>query len=157
MPIVDGTVDGSGKVNSHTPDTYVRGESDGRVVPTKQPNKGPDRPGPAEVVEGRRPTKGNTLQTATLRTQGRAGVSISLRSVREAAKRNKDVRFTALLHHISTDLVRESYYTLQRNAAPGVDGETWRDYGGGGQVKGTRVAKELGPTWGLKIAPNWGL
>jgi len=93
----------------------------------KQPNKG--RQPPAEVVEGRRPAKGNTLQTATLRTQSRAGVSIGLQRVGEVAHQDKEVRFTALLHHVSTDLLRESYYALQRKAAPGVDGETWETYG----------------------------
>lgn len=126
---VDGETDRSRKANSRKPDMHDRGESDGRIVPAKQPNNGPALRGQAEAVEERRPAKGNALEATTLRTQSRAGVSIGLQGVREVARRKKDVRFTALLHHVSTDLLRESYYALKRGAAPGVDGETWREYG----------------------------
>jgi retron-type reverse transcriptase len=51
--------------------------------------------------------------------------------VREAAKRDGKVKFTALMHHVSIDLLRESYYSLKRKAAPGVDGMTWQEYGEG--------------------------
>ena len=47
---------------------------------------------------------------------------------REAAKARKKERFTALLHHVTVDLLRLSFYALKRNAAPGVDGVTWQDY-----------------------------
>ncbi len=82
----------------------------------------------AEVVEGRRSTKGNVQQAAALRTQGRAGVPIGLLGVREAARRNKRTRFTALLHHVNLDLLRDSFYKLKKKAAPGVDGVTWGEY-----------------------------
>jgi group II intron reverse transcriptase/maturase len=49
--------------------------------------------------------------------------------VREAAKRDKELKFTALLHHVSIDLLRKSYDSLKRKAAPGVDGMTWKEYG----------------------------
>jgi RNA-directed DNA polymerase len=115
------------KAINHTSSTNVSGESDGRIVPTKPPNKG-RRIGPAEAGEGRRPTKGNAQQTTTLRTQSREGVSTGLLRVREVARRDKRAQFTALLHHVSADLLRESYYALKRQAAPGVDGLTWHQY-----------------------------
>ena len=82
----------------------------------------------AEVVEGRRPTEGNTVQEAASRTQSRLDVSIALERVREVARRDRRARFTALLHHVTVDLLRESFYALKRQAAPGVDGVTWQQY-----------------------------
>ena len=73
-------------------------------------------------------TKGNTRQSAALRTQGWESVSNGLLRVREAARRDKRAQFTALLHHVTTDLLRESYRGLKRGAAPGVDGVTWQQY-----------------------------
>lgn len=73
-------------------------------------------------------TKGNTQQTAALRTQGRDSVSNGLKRVREAARRDKDARFTSLLHHVKADLLRESFHALKREAAPGLDGMTWEQY-----------------------------
>ena len=94
-------------------------------TPEKPPNKGI---APAETVEGRRPTERNTLQAATPRTQCRTSVSIGLQGVREAARKEPHVRFTALLHHVTVDLLWESFHALKRQAAPGVDGMTWRQY-----------------------------
>jgi hypothetical protein len=54
--------------------------------------------------------------------------------VRKAAKENKEMRFTALLHHLTIDLLRESFYSLKRKAAPGVDGVTWQEYEAGLEV-----------------------
>jgi group II intron reverse transcriptase/maturase len=82
-------------------------------------------------VEGSDPTKGNTKETHTHRTQGRERVSQGLGGVREAARRDRKQKFTALLHHVTIDLLRDSYYSLQRAAAPGVDGVSWRQYGEG--------------------------
>lgn len=82
----------------------------------------------AEPVEGSRPTKGNTPQTAAPRTQSRTGVSIGLGRVREAARRDRRARFTNLLCHVTVDLLRDSFLALKRQAAPGVDGMTWREY-----------------------------
>src|SRR5262249_23784053 len=53
---------------------------------------------------------------------------IALQRVREVARRDKRARFTALLHHVTVDLLRESFYALKRHAAPGVDGLTWPQY-----------------------------
>jgi RNA-directed DNA polymerase len=82
----------------------------------------------AELVEPRPGTKGNAEQQHMHRTQGRARMSQSLDRVRQAAGQRKKERFTALFHHISVDTLRTAFYALQRKAAPGVDGVTWRDY-----------------------------
>jgi RNA-directed DNA polymerase len=72
--------------------------------------------------------KENTHQPNTLSTQGEAGVSQGLVRVRNAAREHKEMKFTALLHHMTIDLLRESFYALKRKAAPGVDGVTWYEY-----------------------------
>jgi len=83
----------------------------------------------AEVVEGRGPAKGNTAsETRPGRSAGQ-GVSSELDRVRQVAREDKDVRFTALLHHVTVDRLREAYRAISPNAAAGVDGVTWRDYG----------------------------
>ena len=68
------------------------------------------------------------MEPNTQPTQSGARVSQGLNGVRERARKNKQERFTALLHHVSVDLLRESYYGLKRKAAPGVDGVTWKEY-----------------------------
>ena len=83
----------------------------------------------AEPVEGREGAEGNTPRQSRHRTQGRARLSQALERVREAARQDGKLRFTALLHHVDGDLLRESYWALKRGAAPGVDGTTWADYG----------------------------
>jgi group II intron reverse transcriptase/maturase len=105
------------------------GESYSGVVPAKQPNKG-GRP-TAEVVEGRPLAKENTEQSNQRRTQSRESGSSGLERVREVAKKDGKVRFTALLHHVTVDLLRDSYDSLKKTAAAGVDGMTWREYGEG--------------------------
>ena len=55
-------------------------------------------------------------------------MSQGLAGVRKAARENKEMKFTALLHHLTIDLLRESFYSLKRKAAPGVDGVTWQEY-----------------------------
>ena len=111
---------------SGTPGAHVDGESDGRVVPTKHPNT--ERPVAAEGVEGRRPTKENTEHTTSPRTQRRTRESSGLPGVREVARREKRTRFTALLHHVTVARLRDSFLALKRDAAPGIDGVTWREY-----------------------------
>ena len=104
------------------------GQSDRPVVPAKSPNNA-GRPA-AEAMEGRGLAKGNPSQQNAPRTPSRAGVLSALERVRRAAERDKQVRFTALLHHVyNVDHLRAAYYALKRDAAPGIDGETWRDYG----------------------------
>jgi len=82
----------------------------------------------AEWAEQRAGTKGNTDQPHTRRTQSRGSVSQGLDRVRQAARQRKKERFTALLHHVTADLLREAFYALKRTAAPGVDGLRWADY-----------------------------
>jgi RNA-directed DNA polymerase len=84
----------------------------------------------AEGVEERQQAKGNAGPQNTLRTQSRAGVSSAWDRIRQAAKTDKERRFTALLHHVyDIGTLREAYFGLKRDAAPGVDGETWQSYG----------------------------
>jgi group II intron reverse transcriptase/maturase len=82
----------------------------------------------AEVEEGRARAKENIAQSNTHPTQSGKGVSQGLRGVRQAAKERKQEQFTALLHHLKVDLLRDSFYALKRQAAPGVDGVTWKEY-----------------------------
>lgn len=122
------------------------GKSDRRVVPTKVPNNDrgeqvrtvpgapgapeTERPESTEAVEGSRLAKGNTQQRPMLRTQGRVGMSPELERVRQAAKQDRKMRFTALLHHVyRLDTLRAAYLRLKRSAAPGIDGVTWQQYG----------------------------
>jgi len=106
------------------------GESDDLVVPAKQANKGGTSPS-AESVEERGSAEGNTFQLTAYRTQSRKGVSIELEGVRRVASRDKEVRFTALLHHVTERLLTISYRELNPKAVPGVDEVTWEEYGHG--------------------------
>jgi RNA-directed DNA polymerase len=101
--------------------------SDGVIVPEKRPNK--EGMPSAEAVEGRTPPKGNGGETAAARTLRRDTASNGLLAVRRAARQSKSVRFTALLHHITIDLLKQSYLSLERDSASGIDGVTWQTYG----------------------------
>jgi group II intron reverse transcriptase/maturase len=103
------------------------GESYCGVVPTKQPNK--SETSPAEDAEGRLQAKENTQEPNSCRTPSRESEPTGLARVREAAKKDKKLRFTALLHHVNIDLLRDSYRGLKKRAAPGVDEVTWKEYG----------------------------
>jgi RNA-directed DNA polymerase len=113
------------------------GKSDRRVVPTKPPNKGIAEPlqkaaraKPAEAVEGRRLAKSNSQQQTMLRTQRRVRMSPELARIRQAASRDRKMRFTALLHHVYLiETLKRAYFSLNPKAAPGVDGVTWKQYG----------------------------
>jgi RNA-directed DNA polymerase len=101
------------------------GQSDRSVVPANPPNKA----AAAEAEEERERAEGNTgSETRPGRSAG-PGVSSELGRVRQVAQRDKDARFTALLHHVSLDRLREAYWALSPKASPGVDGVTWQDYG----------------------------
>jgi len=107
---------------------YVPRESDDSIVPEKRTNKvGPMAT--AEFVEGRGSTKGNATQTLLAPDSVPGKPGMGLLGVREAAKRDTKLRFTALLHHVNPELLRASYFELKRQAAPGVDGMTWHEYG----------------------------
>src|SRR6202453_4508138 len=105
---------------------YVMEESDCAIVPMKLTNR--EDKTSAEPVEGRAQTKENDAQPHTHPTQSGARVSQGLGGVRQTAQVRKQERFTALLHHLTIDLLRESYYALKRSAAPGVDGVSWQQY-----------------------------
>jgi RNA-directed DNA polymerase len=104
-----------------------RGKSDGPVVPTKLPNDALG--GAAEVVEGRGPAEGNAARETRAGLRAGIGVFSDLDRVRRVARKGKDARFTALLHHVDVDRLRAAYFALRPRAAPGVDGVTWADYG----------------------------
>ena len=101
-------------------------KSDPSTVASKLANKseGSD----AESVERREGAEGNTSKDRMRRTPSRVSMSSGLERVRERAKAEKKERFTALLHHVDVDLLRASFSWLKRDAAPGVDGITWRQY-----------------------------
>ncbi len=86
-----------------------------------------ERTSSAENEQGRPLIKENTPPPYTPPTQSGARVSQGLAGVRKAAKEHQEMRFTALLHHLTVDLLRESFYALKRNAAPGVDGLRWQE------------------------------
>ena len=104
-------------------------KSDSAIVAVKPANKA-GQPA-AEWVEPRAGTKGNTGQPHTRRTQRRSSVSQGLDRVRNVARQRKKEKFTALLHHVTVDSLRDAFLALKRRAAPGVDGLTWEDYGAG--------------------------
>jgi RNA-directed DNA polymerase len=108
--------------------TNDRGKSDSSVVPRKPLNRA-EEPA-AEAVEGRGLAKGNTLEQNASRTPSRQDAPSALERIRQAAQRDRQQRFTALLHHVyDTDRLRQAYFALKRDAAAGVDGETWQHYG----------------------------
>lgn len=125
-----GTAGGRGKASGRNPLSNGRGESDSRTVPKKHSNNGGFE-SPAESVEGNRLAEGNEQQMAADPTQSGNSVSISLLRVREVARRDRKAKFTALLHHVTVDLLRDSYWSLNRQSSPGVDDVTWLEYGEG--------------------------
>lgn len=106
------------------------GESDGLVVPEKPANNaGTAERHVAESVEGRSPAKGKSAQGNPPRTQFRYdGGLTGLRRIREKATRRDGEKFVNLYNHLRVDLLREVFTRLRKQAAPGVDGETWADY-----------------------------
>jgi group II intron reverse transcriptase/maturase len=104
----------------------VQEKSDCAVVPVNQPNN--EGQPSAEAGEGRAPTKENIVQSNMRPTQSGERVSQGLDGVRKAARERKHEQFTALLHHLSVRLLRDSFYALQRKASAGVDGVTWQEY-----------------------------
>jgi len=133
VPAEQSAAGGLGKARGRTPDIDAGEKSDARVVPTNDSNNGAaSKTGPTEGREGRRAAKRNAEQSSAPRTQSRTRASTGLNGVREVARAHKasgkEVRFTALMHHITPQLLIESFLQLKRMAAAGVDGVTWRDY-----------------------------
>jgi len=104
------------------------GKSDRPILPGKSPNKA--RSLAAEGMEGRGLAKGNLNQQNASRTPSRSRAPSALDRVRQAARRNKHEKFTALMHHIyNVETLRWAYWQIKRQASAGVDGETWQHYG----------------------------
>ena len=104
---------------------HDREKSDPAIVAEKPTNKA-GRPA-AESAEPRVGAEGNASWQSTNRTQGRERVSQALERVRQVARQRKKEKFTALLHHVGVDLLGMAFFALKRDAAPGVDGLTWRN------------------------------
>lgn len=119
----------AGEGDSRTARVNASEESHSGILPMNHSNK--DRSPSAESAEGRPLIKENVRQPNTYPTQSGKGVSQGLAGVRKAARENREMRFTALLHHLTIDLLRESFYSLKKKAAPGVDGVTWHEYEAG--------------------------
>ena len=105
---------------------HERGKSDPAIVAMKPANEA--ERSAEELVERRAGTKGNASQNSTRRTQIRGSVSQGLERIRQAAKERKKERFTALLHHVSHEQLKEAFFDLKKSVAAGVDGLTWQDY-----------------------------
>src|SRR5262245_36549374 len=105
---------------------HGREKSDTAVVAVKPTNKAGATA--AESVEPRAGTKRNAGGQSTHRTLSRVRVTQALDRVRQAARQGRKEKFTALLHHLSIDLLWEAFLALKRDAAPGVDDLTWRTY-----------------------------
>jgi group II intron reverse transcriptase/maturase len=115
-----------GKAGGRNPMTNAKEKSDALIVPAKSRNEAGL---PAEdAMEGRSAAKGNTEEQNAHRTLSRSRAQSALDRVREAARKNRKQRFTALLHHITIDRLRFAYLALARKAAAGVDGVTWNEY-----------------------------
>jgi len=115
-----------GEGASRKPHAYVDEESERGIVPMKDSNKA-GQPA-AETLEGRPRANENRPSSRTVRAQQRAAVSLGLKGVRQAARRNRTGKFTSLLHHLTPELLTSSFYALRRQAAAGVDGVSWRAY-----------------------------
>jgi group II intron reverse transcriptase/maturase len=102
-------------------------KSDSPIVPAKSPNNA--GPTAAEATEGRGLAEGNADQLNAHRTQRRGRAHSALERVRQAAKRDRNAKFTALFHHLTIDRLRGAFSALRRRAAAGVDGVTWSQYG----------------------------
>ena len=121
--------DRSAKAINRTADMHVVEKSDCAVVPVNRPNKG-GHPS-AEAGEERAQTKENIVPPHMRPTQSGKRMSQGLDGVRKAAKESRQERFTALLHHLNIELLRDSFYALKRQASPGVDGVRWEEYESG--------------------------
>jgi len=120
--------DRPGKDKIRNPGMNAQEKSDRSVVPGKTENKAAERSGAAEPLEGRGRAKEKAGRNAMDSTQSGSAMGSGLDRLRQRAKEDKNTRFTALLHHVTVDLLRESFLHLQRRSAPGVDGVTWKEY-----------------------------
>ena len=111
---------------SRTHDMHAAEKSDEIIVPLKSANNAVETA--AEPMEGRVSTEGNTVEATAAQTQRWSPASSGLDGVRRAARKQRDLKFTNLLHHVSVEQLHEGYLSIERRAAPGVDGERWEDW-----------------------------
>jgi len=103
-----------------------REKSDSAIVAVKSTNEA-ERSG-SEPMEPRAGTQGKAIQQSAFRTQGRADASQARERIRQAARRNRKERFTALLHHVTVESLEGAFRAMAKDAAAGIDGVAWRDY-----------------------------
>lgn len=102
--------------------------SDEPIVPATSANNDATEAS-TESAEERGSTERNDVPSDLSRTQGRIQhKSRGLHGVREAARKDSQLKFTALLHHVSVDCLTEAFFNLKKTAAVGIDGVTWQDY-----------------------------
>src|ERR1035438_353973 len=134
----------SAKAINRTADMYVLEKSDCAVLPVNQSNK--EGQPSAEAGEGRAQAEENIVPSHMRPTQSGKRMSLGLDGVRQVARKKKQEQFTALLHHLSVRVLRDSFYALKRQASPGIDGVTWEEYETGleGRLRSEerRVGKE---------------
>jgi RNA-directed DNA polymerase len=119
-----------------------QGKSDSKVVPKKSSNKAGEPA--AETMEGSTLTEGNEVQRNGLQTQSWESTNSKLQLIREQAKADRETQFTALLHHVyNVENLKTAFFQLKKDAAPGVDGETWKSYAEGLEDKLKDLSERL--------------
>jgi RNA-directed DNA polymerase len=120
-----------GKGQGRKPEMNDHEKSYAVVVPTKLRNKEAEAgaEATADVVEGRTATRRNPIKSNTCRTQSRENVENALERVRQAAKQHRTMKFTALLHHVTVERLKQAYAKTRKQASAGIDGVTWDEYG----------------------------
>ena len=127
LPTGNGPVGRAGKAESRKPAMHGCGQSYNSIVPAKPPNKAAQAA--AEAVEERELTKENTSMPNISRTQCRKeDMPNGLERVRQAAQRSRNEKFSALFHHITVELLKEAFSKIKKDAMPGVDKVTWKQY-----------------------------
>jgi RNA-directed DNA polymerase len=101
-------------------------ESDAGIVPKKSAKT---RVTPVEAMEGRPKAEGKSAHRNAPRAQDRQGAPTQVERIGQRAKEKKGEQFNNLLSAIKVPLLKEAYQRLRREAAPGVDGITWEEYG----------------------------
>jgi RNA-directed DNA polymerase len=118
-----------GQGRGRNPSTHGDRKSDDSVVAAKPPNNAGPEGAVAEAVERRGSAKGNAAGKTRSGPRAGQGGSKALDRVRERAQKDKEAKFTALLHHITPELLGQAYREINPKAAPGIDGVTWEAYG----------------------------
>ena len=101
----------------------VPGKSDKGVVPMNR-----RRPTGRGASEGRPETAGNPDWPTMTEAPNSEGMMSGLERIRQAARKDKEVRFTSLLHHVTVTMLEEAFRSLKHDDAAGIDGVTWSEY-----------------------------